>query len=408
MQWQDFNTLGFPKGPVVVEPTVHYDYGTIQGSQITDSEEHSWRARKVGTLGDVGGPFFSQKKVVELNPNNLDFETSRGSRFDDTLTQKHFSGPCYPYSKIGRDSAYGFPPAMISSTAQLNTLGAKAVSITKPTNQIANLGQALGELIKDGPLSVPTAVWESVAQAGRKAGKDYLNVQFGWAPVAKDISKFLASVSSAEKILSQYERDAGRVVRRRYDFLPETNLSIDSSVINDWPEFLPVDNDYLKQFAGTLTRVRSFEQSRWFSGAFTYFMPTGFDSRSAMSRYAFVADKYLGLKITPELIWQLTPWSWAVDWFSNVGDVVSNVSSWTDDHLVMRYGYLMEHTIVKDTYTRDPSPFKNGAGTGSISLITETKQRVRANPFGFGITWEGLSPFQLSIAAALGISRSGR
>jgi len=68
----------------------------------------------------------------------------------------------------------------------------------------------------------------------------------------------------------------------------------------------------------------------------------------------------------------------------------------------------MEHTIVKDTYTRDPSPFKNGAGTGSISLITETKQRVRANPFGFGITWEGLSPFQLSIAAALGISKSGR
>jgi hypothetical protein len=35
----------------------------------------------------------------------------------------------------------------------------------------------------------------------------------------------------------------------------------------------------------------------------------------------------------------------------------------------------------------------------------ERKYRVRASPFGFGLTWKDFDPFQLSILGALGVSR---
>jgi len=73
--------------------------------------------------------------------------------------------------------------------------------------------------------------------------------------------------------------------------------------------------------------------------------------------------------------------------------------------MVMRYGYMMESTIVKDTYNSVDS---KKLQTSPISLVLETKQRVKANPFGFGVSWDGLSPFQYSIAGALGLSRHSK
>jgi len=135
-------------------------------------------------------------------------------------------------------------------------------------------------------------------------------------------------------------------------------------------------------------------------------MPSGYDSRSKLSKYALYSDKVLGANLTPETLWNLAPWSWATDWFANTGDVISNITSWSADGLVMQYGYMMENSIVTDTYTRELSGLNNNTvDVQPVTLVTETKVRRKANPFGFGIDWEGLSPIQLAIAAAIGISR---
>jgi hypothetical protein len=125
-----------------------------------------------------------------------------------------------------------------------------------------------------------------------------------------------------------------------------------------------------------------------------------------MARIASLADKLLGTDVTPEVLWELTPWSWAIDWFSNTGDVISNIASFTTDGLVMHHGYVMEETIVRHIY--DTVGYRNYNGPLNVTpveYVTHTKQRVQANPFGFGISWDGLSPFQISIAAALGLSK---
>jgi len=136
-------------------------------------------------------------------------------------------------------------------------------------------------------------------------------------------------------------------------------------------------------------------------------IPTGYSARSAMARHALEADKLLGLAPTPDVVWNLAPWSWAIDWFSNTGDVLSTVSDYIVDGLVMRYGYIMEHTIVKDTYTHVSvgGSTPTGLHVAPLTFVTETKIRRRANPFGFGLTFDGLTLRQKAIAAALGIVR---
>jgi hypothetical protein len=74
----------------------------------------------------------------------------------------------------------------------------------------------------------------------------------------------------------------------------------------------------------------------------------------------------------------------------------------------MWYGYIMEHSIVRDTYTLSATGFNQPQAVPPATFVTETKLRRGANPFGFGLTWDGLSTFQKSILAALGITRGSR
>jgi hypothetical protein len=70
---------------------------------------------------------------------------------------------------------------------------------------------------------------------------------------------------------------------------------------------------------------------------------------------------------------------------------------------------MMEETIDKVTATihkgllHNSKHFVESGCSSGFEVVT--KRRTEANPFGFGVSWKGLSPFQLSIAAALGISR---
>jgi len=113
------------------------------------------------------------------------------------------------------------------------------------------------------------------------------------------------------------------------------------------------------------------------------------------------------------------PWSWLIDWFSNVGDVVSNASSNAVDNLTSNYAYVMERIISKRIYHTDntskalsgcpPWICFGGGFVGNCDTIHEKVTKSRSgsgNPFGLGVKLGDLSGYQLGILAALGISRS--
>lgn len=380
------------------------DVRALTGTQYTASENHPrWRSRKKRDLEDIGGAFFTQKQYVEGS-----IPSQRFSGVQDTtslLINWTYTGPVLPF---GLAVPPAWPPAFPSDNDRLDELGAEAVANCKPTNSVADLSAALGETIRDGlPALAGAAFWKDRTLEAKKAGSEYLNVEFGWKPLVSDITKAAFAVDRADKIIRQYHRDSGKVVRRRWEFPTETvyddvivatgvSVGTQPSGYNMYTTAPP---------SGQVRRIRKMTTRRWFSGAFTYYLPTV--QEGDWSNVPAEAKKLLGLSLTPDVLWNVGPWSWLVDWFTNAGDVISNLTDFAVDGLVMRYGYIMEHTVCRDTYIFEgPTGLSNPSPRPApLTFVTETKQRRKANPFGFGVTWDGLSDRQNAILAALGLTK---
>jgi len=389
-----------------------YVAADLQGSQVTDSESHPGWRRASASGPDVGGEFFTQKRYAH---GYIPVQNMAGDRFIPSVTLGmywSYSGPVLPLSFS--NTGLGWPPAFPGSDSFLNSLGATAIAITKPTNSLATLATSLLELAHEGlPKLLGAKTWESRAKRASAAGSDYLNYEFGYKPLVGEVLSVASAIASADDILKQYHRDAGRVVRRRHVFPPEVQYEFEHFPMTNAGPFLPASSSLLyiegalPQGMGVI-RTRKRTISRWFSGAYTYVIPEGDSLFGRMVAYSLEAKKLVGLSITPEVLWAYMPWTWAVDWFTNMGDVVSNISDMATDGLVVKYGYLMEHSICEDTYTWvGPTGLVDPSIVPSVvNLVTETKLRRRANPFGFGLTWEGLTNRQQAIMAALGLSKS--
>lgn len=375
----------------------------VQGTQVTVSEGHPFHSRSKGDKGDIGGDFTSEKRW--MLPLRRGASGKRLVILGSTQYEIEYNGPCLPMEP----SKAVFPDNWSSSDERLNELGATAVARCKPTNSVADVSTAIGEIVKDRLPDLPgSQTWKNRTQHARNAGDEFLNLQFGWLPLVSDVKKFASAVSKSDTVLRQYERDAGKVVRRRYAF-PEQKFETESLYgPDDTIGFIqPFDSALQTGLGGQVRCVTKVTRRQWFSGAFTYALPSGYDSRNALDRLALKADVVFGATLTPETLWELAPWSWAVDWFSNTGDVISNISDWASHGLVMRYGYIMEHTYATNTYTLERTGLYGGLKEAApIVTIVETKKRRKANPFGFGISWDGLSPIQTAIVAALGLART--
>jgi hypothetical protein len=368
---------------------------------------------------DVGGDFFTQKLTVQVvNPSE---QVITGIGYDTQYSNwsAKYRGPIL----CGALSDMAVPPIVLGN---LNTVGATAIARCSPTNNIASAANFLHELRQEGmPKLFGLSLLKERARFFRGLGEEYLNKEFGWDPLIGDVKAIAFAITHAHEVLQQYERDSGKVVRRRYEFPEEitestTTMRASDAFLGNYATgvFNPVNpgGDPLEILreggsTGTLFRRRQTRRKVWFSGAFTYHLPWGYNSRIGMIESARHAQTLLGLDITPEILWNAAPWTWAIDWFSNAGDVVANLSDWATDGLVMKYGYVMEHQIVTDTYYVDKLgrlQKSTKAQPSPVIVSLETKRRVKASPFGFGITWSGLSPRQIAISVALGLTRGIR
>jgi hypothetical protein len=205
-----------------------------------------------------------------------------------------------------------------------------------------------------------------------------------------------------DKVLKQLRRDSGRLVRRSIDFPTKREVVRDDQTAG---AIATSFSGFDMPLSGITKRHTIVEKRQWFSGAFTYHLPDS-SELDGFARLAAQADKLYGVVPDVADLWNLIPWSWLVDWFVNVGPVLSNVTNYAKYGLVLPYAYMMEETIVTYEYTffsTSGNPMANGA---DLVIVDHTKKRVQASPFGFGLTWDGFSTGQLSILAALGLSRS--
>ncbi len=404
----------------VSEANPQYVVQPVYGLQVTATEGHQWPRSNAYPGEDVGGPFETTNRYLSISKfadtplkmDNLPVHYLIKKQGASEIRLRTTMLPAASMVNANGTQPYATPQP--SSNLELIALGTKAIALTKPTNSIANLSVSLAELMREGlPKHPGRSQWEERTRVAKGAGSEYLNAQFGWLPLVSDIQDVTKAISQGDKLWKAYERNAGKLVRRRFEFPtiytgPEV-ISVQST--GAIPQPSPSTQFFAAGFTGgVLTRTRFTRKRRWFSGAFTYYLPER-DESSAISRLFSDAARarYLyGLTLDPEVLWNLTPWSWAADWFVNTGDVISNLSDFATDGLLLRYGYMMEETIISDEYTLSGLRWSSTPpGPGSITVYANTKtlKRVKATPYGFGLTFSGFSPRQLAIIAALGVTR---
>lgn len=172
-----------------------------------------------------------------------------------------------------------------------------------------------------------------------------------------------------------------------------------------WPA---LDSNFYTSFTGAYTWRRKTTTEYWFSGAYTYFYDQGQDLWSRARQAEQNMNALFGLRINPQLLWELAPWSWLVDWKTNVGDVMTNLSAFSRDQLVLRWGYVMATETITDTHSVRCGLRGYEGRTLSESFTTVVKKRVKATPYGFGLDpdWKDFSVRQLAILGALGVTRA--
>lgn len=316
------------------------------------------------------------------------------------------------YNGSFTDNYFGHPavPSHLTFLTgnQMSAYGATGWARFKPGKPLVDAGQFLGELRQLPSLPLELGKHIKTALTGKSrtkgflnAGNEYLNIEFGWKPFVKDIIGMLNFNSKIDAALDQLSRDNGKPIRRR-----GTVTSSESSSSSTTAGFLypTLTSDFYATYPpGSRTVITQSSTKVTFAGAFRYWIPD-INSTEAQKR---LVRKMLGLRLTPGLLWELTPWSWLIDWYSSIGDVLDNVSGNAAENLTAPYAYVMANRKSTVEVTESANFLQGGISSVTSTLTRETKQRQAASPFGFGLTSLDMNVKQKLILGALGISRTG-
>lgn len=371
-----------------------------------------------------GGPMLLYRTVLTNKNSQLYVGDKTGNKPKGSYTGKFQTG--YVPTSVPLRAING----------SLDAIGTEAISRTIPTSPSAGLSVFIGELrdfpgmikqtseffarlsssgiklYRGGPKTIGDAVGHFTDPA--KSAGDYLNLQFGWLPFIRDLVSFYKTGRDLDKRIAQLKRNnmgkpvtRGRLMRQWDD-----TVVAESTIYNSLAATLTpaVNSGLYWTGTGCSSRTRTVRQSGrvWFKGTYRYYSP-----EIASAPDWVIASDILGMRLDPAVIYQLTPWSWLIDWFTTTGSVVTNAVEMARHHVVLDHGYVMAHrrSVHEVKCTQKMKTFTGGGNysVGTYDTTTaclfEDKQRVVANPYGFGLNWESLSGYQLSILAALGITR---
>lgn len=354
---------------------------------------------------DTGHPFDTYKKLFASSNKRVSLRLPSRIGFVGSYIPKALAG----WAEI---------PPMTSNEIALN--GTRLFNSAVPTASATNIVRTAGELVKDGLPSFYSRVivqWQRNNSALRNAGSDYLNVSFGWLPFISDFLELLRTVIMSRDIVEQYVRDAGREVHRRRR-MPFQTVSTSTKVLESNSFFREAQglgniDDWLAKY-GRTSVVSTLRQEYTFTGMFMYFLHDQDEILDRARYYASLAEKLLGLQLTPSLLWELQPFSWLIDWNLNIGSYLHAAENYSRDGLVLKYGYLQRHSVANNEVTLSDMQLKNGRNAKPFSMhptwcsyLTMRKERVRAQPFGFALSPPVYDGRQWATLAALAASRHG-
>lgn len=383
-----------------------------RGTRWEQPASEAWLSRQ-----DLGSAFRTEKTFIESSINSLSISGNNGLPFGVNCVG--------PVLLAGFSDAPVFMSSQdVTNEAQLMFgLGGTAIARVRPNKPVVNLSVTIGELrnISAWPRLMGSIIARSATLRDlfRNSGNEYLNAQFGWAPLIRDVTAMAEVVSQGRTLLAQYEREINRLVRRRYQF-DEQISTVEglSKAIGSSSYELTTGTPYgAKPYLGTRSvtfppvEITRTVTKSYFSGGFRIYSSDLHYLDQNLAEFESKANALLGTRLDPEVLWNLQPWSWLADWVFNFGSVLSNISAFSDG-IVMQYGYLMrEQEIRKEIYfpnglwQQTSTGWKKATAPLTVVSGSHVKTRVAASPFGFGLNPESFTERQWAILLALGLSK---
>ena len=401
---------GLPRYEVESFNDTGHPFSKVEYSgQTSLRTHHAFYTDTNSTVVSSGGPFIANgARVLTAHRSRMPFQFE-GTTQDARATFKY---PTFPSG----------------TTSELEDYSRKAIKILAPGRPSINMVRTVGELLAGIPRMPGAALLKSDSVAG--VGDEWLNALFGIIPTVDDAISVGNVLKDISVKLHQYRRDAGRIVRRKITFPELSNSEIfNTSELQNGSIRIgsagyvpgPVFPDSLGRAPGSTVRAftnppgRGYHQlfmqemkTTSFSGAFTYYIPQSPNFLGNFGRYVAELDRVIGLQLDPTTAWQLTPFSWLVDWFVDVKSNLDLIELSYDDNLVVNYGYGMqtwERTVIQKSEVTNTHP-DFGTRFVSTRLSALSKRRIRANPYGFITSSSGdWNPYRWSILAALGLTK---
>lgn len=250
----------------------------------------------------------------------------------------------------------------------------------------------------------------------KRVSDDFLAIQFGWAPFVSDVvtmcdavifsEQYIADITAMNNTWVKRKRVSQDVqsTRRLKRFYTQSVLPNGFTVVDLCKDFV-LDGQICRGYCD----VHADESLRvWYEGSFKFYRPEFDMTSDDYSSVVQTVNRHItlyGLSVSPTHIWKALPWSWLVDWFSNIGDLIERADEQYNDGMVAKYLYVMHH-LVRSIRSIHYLNFWSGALTLQFDRLVETKLRHNASsPYGFVLGGD-LSASQWSILAALGLSRN--
>lgn len=153
------------------------------------------------------------------------------------------------------------------------------------------------------------------------AGGAYLNYRFGWSAFLQDLKTLGGITRALERRLKEFQslQQHGGLRRRIQLDSYESIYEPSTSVVNSSPAPL-----YVRATTVTRWHTEVWGTCRWFPapGAWTFL-----DELTPLESFNLAVRSVFDLsEISPDLVWNLLPWSWLVDYFVEIGSYLGAIS----------------------------------------------------------------------------------
>jgi hypothetical protein len=259
-----------------------------------------------------------------------------------------------------------------------------------------------------------------VTQAGSAIGAAYLENVFAWTPIFKDINAAIQVLATIDGLMfpeDNTRRTFERVLWTHYGMREGANSRLTGAglfaPLGGFAAGKPGLNSVVGQTlinTSTLNNIPVLYTAReTVDVRCTARFNTSLVPNATNNGYLDQLNDLLGLKLTPQVIWDLTPWSWLIDWFANIGSVMENLGSLHMSNIILNYAYATFRCEAASGAWQRPvinSTMKALSGNFITQYGIDHKVRLKASPYGFGTALGSLNANQWAVLVALGLARA--